>query len=100
LPKCAPQACAACRSIARMPQNPWPHDEAIGSSYPRKRRQRRREDLKEHPGEEEEKQHMLPRYASRPFSIACLILLPESLPLCRVSRRRALQAQPSRRDQR
>jgi hypothetical protein len=37
--------------------DPWPHDEAIGSSGPRKRRQRRREDLKEHPGEEEEKQH-------------------------------------------
>jgi hypothetical protein len=45
-----------------------------GSSCPRKRRHRRREDLKEHPGEEEEKQHMLPRYAGRPFSIACLIL--------------------------
>ena len=64
----------------------WPRDEAIGSSCPRKRRQRRRrEDLKEHPGEEEEKQHMLPRYASRPFSIACLIPIPESLPRCRVA---------------
>jgi len=69
----------------------WPRDEAIGSSCPRKRRQRRRrEDLKEHPGKEEEKQHMLPRYASRPFSIACLILIPESLPRCRVSRRRSM----------
>jgi hypothetical protein len=29
---------------------------------------------------------MLPRYASRPFSIACLIVIPESLPLCRLSR--------------
>jgi hypothetical protein len=62
--------------------DPWPHDEAIGSSCPRKRRQRRREDLKEHPGEEE-KQHMLPRYASRPFSIARLILIPESPPMRR-----------------
>ena len=62
--------------------DPWPHDDAIGSSCPRKRRQRRREDLKEHPGEEEEKQHMLPRYASRPFSIACLMLIPESLLRC------------------
>jgi len=66
--------------------DPWPDDEAIGSSCPSKRRQRRREDLEEDPGEEEEKQHMLPRYASRPFSIACLILIPESLPRCRVPR--------------